>query len=272
MSDWLTVTRGDRPLIVSMPHTGTDLPDDVIGNFVSPERARRDTDWWVDKLYAFATDLGATMIRTSISRSVIDANRDPSGASLYPGQTTTSLCPLTTFDGEPLYKAGREPDEAEIARRCKTYHAPYHAAIREEIARLKAAHGRVVLYDAHSIRSRIPRLFEGELPVFNIGSNYGQTCDPDLAAGVTAVCEASGHPTVLDGRFRGGWTVRHHGDPKQNVHAIQMELSCRGYLNEPIGDVTEADWPVQFDEKYAVPMMVELHRVLTACRVFAEYT
>mgnify|MGYP001428156157 CR=1 FL=1 len=270
MSDWLTVTRGDRPLIVSMPHTGTDLPDDIAGNFASPERARRDTDWWVDKLYAFAADLGATLIRTNISRSVIDANRDPSGASLYPGQTTTNLCPLTTFDGEPLYKEGREPDAAEITRRRETYHAPYHVAISEEIARLKTAHGKVVLYDAHSIRSQISRLFDGLLPVFNVGSNYGATCAPGLAAGVTAVCEASGWPTVLDGRFRGGWTVRHHGAPTENVHAIQMELSCRGYLDEPIGDVTDADWPVPFDADFAAPMTDILRDVLTACRDFAE--
>ena len=182
MSDWLTVTRGDRPLIVSMPHTGTDLPDDIAGNFASPERARRDTDWWVDKLYAFAADLGATLIRTNISRSVIDANRDPSGASLYPGQTTTNLCPLTTFDGEPLYKEGREPDAAEITRRRETYHAPYHAALSAEMERVRARHGFAILYDCHSIRSRIPFLFDGTLPDLNIGTNGGTTCAPGIAA------------------------------------------------------------------------------------------
>ena len=270
MTNWLTIREGTRPLIVTFPHTGTTLPEDIASHFVSPQRARRDTDWWIDQLYAFAAEMGATLIHTAISRSVIDVNRDPSGASLYPGQNTTTLCPLTTFDGAPLYKPGQEPDDAEIERRRAIFHTPYHRAIESQIARLHAAHGRVVLYDAHSIRSHIPELFDGLLPVFNVGSNYQTTCAPALADRVTEICAASGEPTVLDGRFRGGWTVRHHGAPARGVHAIQMELSCRGYLREPIGAVSDTDWPVPFDAEYAVPMIETLSRVLDACLAFAE--
>jgi N-formylglutamate amidohydrolase len=162
---WLAVHHGDAPLIVSFPHTGTEIPPDIEEQLVSPWLARKDADYWVDVLYAFAQDMGATTIRTSLSRTVIDVNRDPSGASLYPGQTTTGLCPLETFDGEPLYLPGREPDAAAIEQRRLVYFDPYHAALREQIARLRERHGAVVLYDAHSIRSRVPRLFEGELPL-----------------------------------------------------------------------------------------------------------
>lgn len=270
MKSWLTIKEGDRPLIVSFPHTGTMLPEDIAHNFVSPELARRDTDWWVDQLYAFAANMGATLIHTAISRSVIDANRDPSGASLYPGQNTTNLCPLTTFDDQPLYKAGHEPNEAEIARRRAAFHAPYHHAIEDQIARLNARHSKVVLFDAHSIRSQIPHLFDGLLPVYNVGSNYKTTCAPELAEKIEMICAASGQPSVLDGRFRGGWTVRHHGQPENGVHAVQMELSCRGYLREPIGSVSEADWPIPFDPGFAAPMTETLKQVLAACLAFAE--
>ena len=270
MTGWLTIREGARPLIVTFPHTGTSLPEDIAGHFISPERARRDTDWWIDQLYAFAAEMGATLIHTAISRSVIDVNRDPSGASLYPGQNTTTLCPLTTFDGAPLYKPGKEPNEADISRRRTAFHTPYHHAIENQIARLRAVYGKVVLYDAHSIRSQIPDLFEGLLPVFNVGTNYQTTCAPELAEEVTSVCAASGQSTVLDGRFRGGWTVRHHGAPASGIHAVQMELSCRGYLREPLGQIADGDWPIPFDADYAAPMTETLRQVLAACLAFAE--
>ncbi|RYY33849.1 MAG: N-formylglutamate deformylase, partial [Sphingomonadales bacterium] len=165
MNAWLDVRRGEAPLVIAFPHTGTHLAD-VEHAFRSPWLARRDADWWVDQLYAFAEGLGATLLRTEISRSVIDVNRDPTGASLYPGQATTELCPTTTFDGEPLY-AGALPDEAEIARRRELWFDPYHQAISKELARLRACNECVVLYDAHSILSHVPRLFDGELPLFN---------------------------------------------------------------------------------------------------------
>ena len=229
MTDWLEIHRGSAPLLVSFPHTGTDIPDAVEAGFVSPWVARRDADWWIDQLYGFARELGATTVRTRISRSVIDVNRDPSGASLYPGQATTKLCPTTDFDGAPLY-TGPLPDDAEIARRRSTWFDPYHLALAGELERLRTCHARVVLYDAHSIRSRIPRLFEGELPQFNIGTNDGVTCDPALAVRVAAICAASGESYVLNGRFKGGWTTRRYAQPTDGFHAIQMELAKSTHL------------------------------------------
>lgn len=265
---WLEVHRGEAPLVVAFPHTGTEIPPAIEAGFASPWLARRDADWWIDKLYGFAADLGATTVRTTISRSVIDVNRDPSGASLYPGQATTELCPTTTFDGEDLYQAHREPDGVEIGRRRETWHAPYHTTLEAELARLVAQHGRVVLYDAHSIRSRVPRLFDGELPQFNIGTNSGQACDPELTARVAAVCGNSGLSHVVDGRFKGGWTTRHHGQPSKGVHAIQMELACRGYMDEP-ETPAPLNWPTPWSASRAAPMRETLTDVLTACLAFA---
>jgi len=266
MTDWLTVTEGEAPLILAFPHVGTDLAD-VGERFRSPWLARRDADWWVDALYGFAAGLGATLVSTRISRSVIDLNRDPSGASLYPGQATTELCPTTTFDGEPLY-AGEGPDAAEIARRRARWFDPYHAALAAQIARLRARHPCVVLYDAHSIRSRVPRLFAGQLPQFNIGNDCGRTCAPALSRAVQADCATSGADHILDGRFRGGWTTRHYGQPEQGVHAIQMELAMRGYLDEP-DEPCPDNWPPAFDPARAAALTVTLTRIIQTCHAFA---
>src|SRR5215217_4524821 len=208
--DWLTVTRGDAPLVVSLPHTGTEIPAAYERGLVSPWLARKDADWRIEKLYDFAAGLGATVIRTTISRTVIDVNRDPSGVSLYPGQATTELCPTTTFDGEPLYEPGTEPTEDEIAERRVRFFDPYHATLRAEINRLQARHATVVVYDCHSIRSVIPRLFDGTLPHFNIGTNGGTTCDPGLREVVAEACGRTGESLVVDGRFKGGWITRHY--------------------------------------------------------------
>jgi N-formylglutamate deformylase len=260
MTSWLSVTRGEAPLIVAIPHAGTDIPDAVAVQLADLDLARSDADRFVDRLYAFASDLGATVVRTAISRSVIDVNRDPGGASLYPGMATTELCPTTTFDGRPLY-ARSGPDDAEIARRREGWFEPYHAAIRGEVARLHERHGRVVLYDAHSIRSRVPRFFDGELPVFNVGTNGGGTCHPALSQEVERICRATGEPTVVNGRFKGGWTTRHYGQPETGVHAIQMELAMRCYLDEATGE-----W--QSDGASATQAV--LTRVLQSCIDFAQ--
>jgi len=266
--DWLEVHRGETPLIVSFPHTGTDIPADIEGAFVSPWLARRDADWWVHRLYEFAKDMGATTVRTPFSRSVIDVNRDPSGASLYPGQATTELCPTTTFDGEPLYRSGKDPSDAEIARRRETYFTPYHNAVRGEIDRLRDKHARVVLFDAHSIRSNIPRLFDGELPQFNIGTNGGKSCSLDLTDAVEAACTSPAYTRVVNGRFKGGWTTRHYGEPEAGVHAIQLELACRGYMDEP--DVpTESNWPTPYSDARVADLRALLKNVLVACMNFA---
>ena len=271
MTGWLTVERGQAPLIVSFPHTGTDIPADVEARLISPWLARKDADWWVDRLYDFAGELGATLVRTAISRTVIDVNRDPSGASLYPGLvTTTELCPTTTFDGEPLYREGAEPGEAEIADRRTHFFDPYHQTLQEEIERLKQTHGAVVLYDAHSIRSLIPRQFEGLLPHFNIGSNDGATCAPALTAAIEAVCRETTFSWVTNGRYKGGWTVRRYGRPDENVHAVQMELACRGYMDDPAHAPAPSTWPPGYDEVRAAPMRAALRQILKTCRQFAE--
>ena len=269
---WLSVQRGSSPLIVSFPHTGTDIPADIEGRLVSSWLARKDADWWVNQLYDFATGLGATTIRTAISRTVIDVNRDPSGASLYPGQATTELCPTTTFDGEPLYRAGEAPDAEEIARRREVYFDPYHDALAAEIARLRGAHGRAVLYEAHSIRSLVPRLFDGPLPNFNIGTNSGASCDAALAAAVEACCDATAFSRVTNGRFKGGYTTRRYGQPDQGVHAIQMELACRGYMDDPAGPVIPDHWPTPYDPARAAPMREVLTAILQSCIAFANET
>ncbi len=258
--DWLVVTRGAAPLVVSVPHAGFELAE-FEPRFVSSWLARKDADWWMDELYDFAGALGATIVRTRLSRSLIDVNRDPSGASLYPGQATTELCPTTTFDGEPLYRPNEAPDAAEIAARRRRFFDPYHAALREEIERLRERFGRVALFDAHSIRSRIPRLFEGQLPLFNLGTNSGRSCDPALRGAVRAILADSGESHVVDGRFKGGWITRSFGRPEAGAHALQMELACRAYMEEPDA-VGEASWPTPLDPMRAERTRATLRRVL----------
>lgn len=270
MTSWLTARRGDAPLIVSFPHTGTEIPAEYETRLLSPWIARKDADWWIDKLYDFASDLGATIVHTAISRTVIDVNRDPSGATLYPGQQTTELCPTTTFDGELLYKSGAELKPAEVPERRVRFFDPYHAALEGEIARLRKTHSTVVLYDCHSIRSVIPRLFAGELPNFNIGTNSGSSCDASLTSAVEAVCAETSFNRAINGRFTGGWITRRHGNPEKGVHAIQMELACRGYMREQLGPVTEDVWPTTYDSSYARPMRDALTSILETCLSFAR--
>jgi N-formylglutamate deformylase len=267
---WLEIQRGDAPLIVSFPHTGTDIPEAIEMNTVSAWLARKDADYWVHLLYDFARELGATTLRTTISRTVIDVNRDPSGASLYPGQTTTGLCPTETFDGEALYLLERKPTAAEIAKRRAQFFDPYHAALHAEIERLRSQHARVVVYDAHSIRSVVPRLFDGELPHLNIGTYDGRTCDRALAEAIEEVCDRSAFSRVTNGRFKGGWTTRRYGQPDRGVHAVQMELACRAYLREPDSPLTAASWPAAYDPAHAAPLRAVLADVLRACLSFAS--
>lgn len=267
---WLTLIRGTAPLVLSIPHTGSQLRSENADRFVSSWLARKDADWFVERVYVDAILLGATVLRTRVSRSVIDLNRDPSGASLYPGQATTELCPTTTFDGETLYRPGCEPTAEEIAARRARYFDPYHATLAGEIARLRVAHERVVLYDCHSIRSVIPRLFDGELPHFNIGTDSGKSCDPQLTATVERVVAETSLSRITNGRFRGGYITRHYGKPADCVHAIQMELAMRGYLPEPLGPVDETNWPPAYDHAFAAPMRATLRRVLEACLAFAR--
>ncbi|RBP11173.1 formiminoglutamase [Roseiarcus fermentans] len=258
--EWLHIERRDAPLIVSIPHAGTDLAG-AEGRFVSPWLARRDADWHIPELYDFARSLGATIVRTGISRSIVDVNRHPDGVSLYPGQATTELCPTTTFDGEPLYRDGEAPDAAEIAGRRARWWAPYHEALRAEIARLRRSHERVALYDAHSIRSVVPRLFDGELPVFNLGTNSGRSCSDGLRERLAAPLAESGQDFVVDGRFKGGWITRDFGRPETGVEAVQLELACRAYMAEP-AEPSPDNWPGPVDEARAAPTRATLRVLL----------
>jgi N-formylglutamate deformylase len=215
-----------------MPHTGTFVPDDIFENLNPLGQTLEDTDWHIDRLYDGLLP-GSTQVKATFHRYVIDPNRDPSGQSLYPGQNTTGLCPIIDFDDNPLYHSGQRPNAKEIERRWLTFHAPYHAAIEAEIARVKALHGIAILYDCHSIQSRKPFLFDGKLPDFNIGTNEGKTCDPRLQQAVADICDrAEGYSSVANGRFKGGWTTRHYGQPLKGVHALQMELTQSSYMDE----------------------------------------
>ena len=232
MSLAVEIVRGDGPLILGLPHTGTRVPDGLWERLNDTGRALADTDWHVHELYAGLVP-DVTFVRTPVHRYVIDVNRAPDGASLYPGRNTTGLCPLTDFGGRPIWREGAGPGTAEISARREKYHAPYHAALAAEIERVKARHGFAILHDCHSIRSRIPFLFEGRLPDFNIGTNGGASCAPAIAGIVERHCAAArGCTHVVDGRFRGGWTTRHYGRPAEGVHAIQMELAQASYMEE----------------------------------------
>lgn len=224
---------GDGPLVFSQPHGGTFLPPEVASSLAEAGLALADTDWWIDRLYApLAERFAATVVRTPVSRYVIDVNRDPSGASLYPGRATTGLVPLESFAGEPLWQPGLEPDAAEIERRKRAFFEPYHAALAAAMTRTRLRHGFCLLWDCHSIRSRIPRLFAGELPVFNLGTFDGRACSPSLRESARAVLEAAGASFVIDGRFKGGWITRQWGRPAERIEAVQMELAQRAYMEE----------------------------------------
>jgi N-formylglutamate deformylase len=226
--------QGSVALLISMPHVGTHIPDDIAADMTSAARRVDDTDWHLDRLYAFAREVGASMLIPSHSRYVIDLNRPPDGANLYPGRDTTGLCPLDTFDKAPLYVAGREPDDAAIAARRERYWRPYHEALIAELARLKQAHGRALLWEAHSIRSQVPRLFDGRLPDFNFGTADGASALPGLADELAQRVAAydGGYTSVSNGRFKGGYITRHYGAPDDGIHAIQLELVQLTYMNE----------------------------------------
>lgn len=232
--DVFELKQGSTPLLISMPHVGTQLPDDLKPAYSDVGLQVDDTDWHIAELYDFAAGLGVSTIRPFYSRYVIDLNRPADGQSLYPGQNTTGLCPATTFDNVPLYKPGMAPDDAEIARRLLIYWQPYHDALRAELERIKAIHGYALLWDAHSIRSLIPHLFEGELPVFNFGTSSGASCAPGVAEGLLDIAKAQApqYPAVLNGRFKGGYITRHYGQPQDNVYAVQLELAQRSYMQE----------------------------------------
>ncbi|MFN3952915.1 MAG: N-formylglutamate deformylase [Pararhodobacter sp.] len=222
------IIRGDSPVVLGLPHTGTFLPPEIRARLNARGQFLADTDWHIHKLYEGLLP-GATLVRATFHRYVIDANRPPSDESLYPGRNTTALVPLTDFDGQSIWQ--RPPGASEVEARRQAFHAPYHAALAAEMARVRTRHGVAILYDCHSIRSRIPFLFDGRLPDLNIGTADGTTCAPQIEAETLNICAtADAYSHVLNGRFKGGWTTRHYGRPAEGWHAIQMELAQATHL------------------------------------------
>ncbi len=244
---------GAAPLIISIPHAGTVVPDEIKARMTREALRLPDTDWHIPQLYDFAAAMGVTIVSAHYSRYVIDLNRPPDNAALYPGQTKVSLCPDETFEGEKIYKDGAEPDGQEVAQRLEKYWRPYHDELRQQIERLKQEHGYAVLYDAHSIKGDLPRLFEGRLPDINLGTAKGISCAPDMEQAAYKAAQDCSYGSILNGRFIGGYITRHYGDPAHDVHALQMELVRENYMNE-------SDF--SFDEGRAQNLRVALKSVL----------
>ena len=232
--------QGTAPLLISLPHDGSAIPE-VLSARMTPEAQRApDTDWHVSRLYAFARELGASILAPNHSRYVIDLNRPPDDVSLYPGQNTTGLCPIVRFSGDPVYLPGEEPTPDEIDVRIETYWRPYHDALRGELDRLRAQHARVLLWEGHSIRGECPFLFDGRLPDLNLGTASGTSCAPERQARIGAALHAqTGYDWVLNGRFKGGFITRHYGDPANGIDAVQLEIAQRIYMDEDTFDYDE---------------------------------
>ncbi len=249
--------QGNSPLLVSMPHVGTYLPSWLIPRLTDEAKALTDTDWHLEGLYNFLEALDATVVIATHSRYVIDLNRPPDNASLYPGQNTTGLCPVDNFDLMPLYQVGQAPDSFEIASRTTDYWQPYHLTVANELARVKQQHGKALLWDAHSIHSKVPRFFVGELAQLNIGTADNQSC----AISLTQVLEKTlvnfpQYSAVINGRFKGGYITRHYGQPNQNVHAVQLEIAMRSYMRESA--------PYQLDDNLSESLRPVLQALLSA--------
>ena len=239
--DTYTLHRGAAPLLISLPHDGTLVPGDIAARLTPSARRVPDTDWHVSRLYEFARELGASIIVPRYSRYVVDLNRPPDDVSLYPGQNTTGLCPHVQFSGEPVYQEGQGPGEEEVAARVERYWRPYHRALAGELQRLHALHGRVGLWEGHSIRGVVPFLFEGRLPDLNLGTAGGSSCTPARQARLEAVLQAQdGYDSIVNGRFKGGYITRHYGDTAQGIEAVQLEISQRIYMDEDSFEWDEA--------------------------------
>ena len=262
-SNVYTLHRGRRPLLLSLPHVGTLLPAALQPRLVPRALAVEDTDWHLERLYGFARALDVSVLVPRHSRYLIDLNRPPENAPMYPGVNNTGLCPATFFTGEPLYLPGQEPDGAELAQRVATYWRPYHDALTAELARLRATHGRVVLFDGHSIRSELPWLFDGRLPDLNLGTASGSSCAPALRTALTGVLAAQSTYTVaVDGRFKGGHITRFYGRPDHGVHAVQLEMTWRCYMEEAA--------PFAWHEGRAAEVQPLLQQLVQAMLDFAE--
>jgi len=248
--------RGTAPLLVSLPHDGTAVPDAIAARMTDSARRVPDTDWHVSRLYAFARAMGASVIVPRHSRYVVDLNRPPDDVSLYPGQNTTGLCPIVQFSGEPVYRDGWQPTTDEIAARVETYWRPYHGALVDELARMRVRHERVLLWEGHSIRGEVPFLFDGRLPDLNIGTASGASCSPQLQARLQGVLAAQDdYDFIVNGRFKGGYITRRYGDPANGIDAVQLELSQRNYMDEE---------SFAYDEGRAERLQAMIRRLLEA--------
>ncbi|WEF31337.1 N-formylglutamate deformylase [Pseudoduganella chitinolytica] len=255
--------QGSIPLLVSMPHVGTDIPDDIAATLAPCGQVKADTDWHLEQLYGFLDEMGASTLAARWSRYVIDLNRPPENTNLYPGQDTTGLCPVDTFGREQLYQPGRAPGDAEVRRRLAAYWRPYHDRLRGELDRLLALHGRVVLWEAHSIASVVPRFFEGKLPDLNFGTADGASCDAGLTERITELARADGKFTVaVNGRFKGGHITRHYGQPGRGVHAVQLEMCQSTYMDET--------FPFDYRPDLALLVQPVLRRMLQAAADWAR--
>lgn len=247
---------GQTPLLISMPHNGTAIPDALAARLTEQALQLPDTDWHVGRLYGFAGGLGASVIRPVYHRYVVDLNRAPDDTALYPGASNTEVCPTSCFDLSPIYRRGAEPDAAEIAERMETYWRPYHHLLAEELARIRDKYGIALLYEAHSIRSRVPRFFEGVLPDFNLGTADGKSCAPALERRlVEMLAPLTRFTYVVNGRFKGGYITRVYGKPEDNIHAVQLELSQITYMDE--------DYPFTYHEQHATKVQPTLKALLS---------
>ena len=233
MNPVFTLVQGSTPLLISMPHVGTEIPQDQQHRYTQRALRVEDTDWFLDRLYAFAAKLGASLLVPRYSRYLIDLNRPNENTPMYSGQNNTELCPTRHFTGDAIYRSGQAPDEAEIQRRVAQYWKPYHDALGAELARLRGQHGHAVLFDAHSIKSELPWLFDGTLPQLNLGTVEGASCNKGLGQALAGVLAAhSDYDHVIDGRFKGGHITRHFGRPQKQIHAVQLEMCWRSYMDE----------------------------------------
>jgi len=255
--------RGTAPLLVSMPHIGTEIPPELRERYVPRALGVEDTDWHLARLYDWLVPMGASVLQPKYSRYVIDLNRPPDDAPMYPGASNTELCPTRFFTGDRLYREGREPDAAERERRRLMYWQPYHDALRGELQRIRALHGFALLWDAHSIRSRIPWLFEGELPALNIGTAGGASADDKVTKSVAnAARRHPGFSHAVNGRFKGGYITRHYGRPGEDVHAVQLEMCQNLYMSEQA--------PFGYDEERARVIQPVVRELVLAALVTCE--
>jgi N-formylglutamate deformylase len=239
MATSFTFSAGSTPLLISMPHCGTEIPQALQARYQERALQVEDTDWHMPRLYEFAQAMGASILQAQYSRYVIDLNRPPDNAPMYPGASNTELCPTRFFTGAPLYRPGQEPDSAEQQQRLVRYWRPYHDQLRRTLDALRERHGYALLWDAHSIRQEIPWLFEGRLPGLNLGTASEKSCAPSLREALSQVLhsaslKATEFTFAVDGRFKGGYTTRHYGEPSKAIHVVQMEMAQALYMREAL--------------------------------------